>query len=603
MNRAPPTRRRVGSRRIGWQWRPPNPALGLAILVAAHLPLAGTLAAQAVAVEIEFPPTWRYTTDQPPVSGRAGMTVTTDTLATAAGIEILEAGGNAVDAAVAVHFALAVVNPEAGNIGGGGFMIVRLADNTRAALDFRERAPGLATADLYLDDAGNVTGQSWTGHLAAGVPGSVAGMEVAWERFGTLPWPRLLEPAIRLARDGFRVSDYLHRSIEGEADRLRRFPSSTAVFLPAGEAPPTGSTFTQPDLARTLQAIADSGARVFYTGWIADSVAAEMARGDGLISRADMAAYEAKWRSPIEVSYRGYEIISMPPPSSGGVTLAEMLNIVEGFDLAGLGWQSADAIHVAVEAMRRAYADRNHYLGDPDYVDVPIDLLLDQAYADSLRSSIDMERASASSEFNKVPVEPDETTHYSIVDGEGNAVAVTTTLNGGFGSAVVVRGAGFVLNDEMDDFTSKPGVPNAYGLLQGEANAIAPGKRMLSAMTPTIVVDPEGRTELITGTPGGATIITTVFQIVTNHIDFGIPVQSSVNAPRFHQQNLPDEVYFEHGGLWPEVAVELERRGHALVERSGISGDVESIHILDDGTRLGAADPRRGGQALAQPSD
>ncbi len=549
---------------------------------------------------VAFPATWRYPAGAEPAAGRRGMVVSTDSLASAAGLEILRAGGNAVDAAIATQFALAVVYPSAGNIGGGGFLVARMADDTRIALDFREEAPGGATADMYLDDEGNVTDASWDGHLAAGVPGSVAGMEAAYDRFGTLPWPRLLEPAIRLARDGFVVAPRHHRDLAWARRRLARFPATAAVFLPGGAPPPTGSLFRQPDLARTLRAIADSGAPAFYRGWIADSLAAEMRRGGGLITKADLAAYRAVWREPIEIDYRGWTLISMPPPSSGGTTMGQILNIVESWDLGSgeLAWHSPEAIHVAVEAMRRAYADRNFYLGDPDVVDMPLDRLLSQAYADSLARTIDPHRASRSEEFNRVPLEPGETTHFSIVDEAGNAVAVTTTLNGGFGSGVVVRGAGFLLNNEMDDFTSKPGVPNAYGLVQGEANAIAPGKRMLSAMTPTVAVNPEGRTELVTGTPGGSTIITSIFQIVTNHIDFGLPVRTSVDAPRFHHQNLPDEIRYEHGGLSPATVEALRSMGHVVREREGTSGDVESIWIAPDGTRYGAADRRGDGQAL-----
>lgn len=549
---------------------------------------------------VEFPPTWRYPAGAEPAAGRHGMVVSTDSLASAAGLEILRAGGNAVDAAIATQFALAVVYPSAGNIGGGGFLVARLADDTRVALDFREEAPGGAAADMYLDDEGNVTDASWVGHLAAGVPGSVAGMEAAHERFGILPWARLLAPAVRLARDGFTIAPRHHGDLARARDLLARFPATGAVFLPGGEPPAAGSVFRQPDLARTLQAIADSGASVFYRGWIADSVAAEMRRGGGLITTADLAAYRAVWRDPIEIDYRGWTLISMPPPSSGGTTMGQILNIVESWDLGSgdLTWQSPEAIHVAVEAMRRAYGDRNYYLGDPDVVEMPLARLLSQAYADSLAGTIDPHRASPSEAFNRVPLEPTETTHFSIVDEAGNAVAVTTTLNGGFGSGVVVRGAGFLLNNEMDDFTSKPGVPNAYGLVQGEANAIAPGKRMLSAMTPTVAVNPEGRTELVTGTPGGSTIITSIFQIVSNHIDFGLPVRTSVDAPRFHHQNLPDEIRYENGGLSAETVAALRRMGHAVRERNGTSGDVESIWIAPDGTRYGAADRRGDGQAL-----
>lgn len=546
----------------------------------------------------EFPPGWRYPPADPPLRATHGMVVSTDSLASAAGLSMLQAGGNAVDAAVALHFALAVVNPEAGNIGGGGFMIVRLADDTRAALDFREKAPLAATADMYLDAEGRVTDAGLIGHLASGVPGSVAGMESAWRRFGRLPWSDLLQPAIRLARDGFVIGPRHLSAVGGRADELLRFPSSAAVFLPDGEAPRQGDLFRQPDLARTLESIAMHGAAAFYRGWIADSLVAEMERGGGLITREDLASYEAVWREPISVGYRGYEVISMPPPSSGGITLGQILNIVEGWDLGALGWLSADHVHVAVEAMRRAYADRNYYLGDPDFVSIPMGRLLSQAYADSLAGTVNLRLASDSRAFNRVPLESTETTHFSIVDGDGNAVAVTTTLNGWFGSRVVVRGAGFLMNNEMDDFTSKPGVPNVYGLVQGEANAIEPGKRMLSAMTPTIVLDPDGDLELVTGTPGGSTIITTIFQIVSNHIDFGIPVRSSVDAPRFHHQNLPDVVFIEPSGLPDSVVADLRRRGHVVEERTGVSGDVQSIAVTSDGFRLGASDRRRGGTAL-----
>ncbi len=549
----------------------------------------------------EFPSTWRFDAGAVPVRAEGGMVVSTDSFATAAGLEILVAGGNAIDAVIATSFALAVVNPEAGNIGGGGFIVGRMADDTRFALDYREEAPGGATADMYVDENGQVTDEGLIGHLASGVPGTVAGMGAAYEKYGTLPWAQLVEPAIRLARDGFEVADRHNGSIHYKRELLGRFPASAAVFLVDGDAPAVGSTLKQPDLARTLQAIADGGSAAFYEGWIADSLAAEMQRGGGLINRADLAAYEAVWRDPVQTEYRGYEVISMPPASSGGTTLTQMLNIVEGFDLGALGWHSTEAIHVAVEAMRRAYADRNFYLGDTDFVEVPLERLTSKAYADSLRQSIDLSNASVSEDFNRVPVESENTTHFSVIDADGNAMSVTTTLNSGFGSGIVVRGAGFVLNNEMDDFTSKAGVPNLYGLVQGEANAISPGKRMLSAMTPTIVINPAGQTELITGTPGGSTIITTIFQIVTNHIDFQMPVQTSVDAPRFHHQHLPDVIRFEKGGLPDSVVAQLRALGHDVSERSGSSGNVESIYIAPDGTRFGGADPRRDSKAMGHP--
>lgn len=574
----------------------------LALLVAV---LAGACSSPEAALrEVRlFPEGWPFPDDPVVPAARRGMVATADSLASAAGLEVLRDGGNAVDAAVAVHFALAVTHPRAGNLGGGGFLVFRGADGEEAALDFREEAPSGATPDMYVDEAGNVTEESWTGHLASGVPGSVAGMGAAHERYGSLPWRRLLRPAVRLARRGFPVDSQLHATLGREADRLRRFPASAGTWLPGGEPPPVGAVLRQPALARTLRTLAEAGPRAFYHGWIADSLAAEMERGGGLVGRDDLAAYEAVWREPVTFSYRGRRIVSMPPPSSGGVTLAEIFHVVEGFDLAGTGWGSADAVHVAVEAFRRAYADRNYYLGDPDFVEMPLVRLTGRAYADSLRSTIDMDRASPSDAFSRVPAadslpEGRQTTHYSVVDSAGNAVAVTTTLNGLFGSAVTVRGAGFLLNNEMDDFTAKPGVPNAYGLVQGRANAIRPGKRMLSSMSPTVVVGRDGETELVTGTPGGATIITTVFQVASGVTDFGMTAGTAVNAPRFHHQHLPDEIRYEPGGLRPAVVEELRRRGHRLEPREEWSGNVQAVRIRSDDLRVGVSDPRGTGQAL-----
>ncbi len=572
--------------------------LGLALVSAGCRSPGSDRTQWAAPSSYPFPSGWRYPNDARAVTATHGMVASSDSLASAAGVDILRAGGNAMDAAVAVQFALEVVHPYAGNLGGGGFAMVRKADGTTGALDFREKAPLAATHDMYVDSAGHVTDQSWTGPLAAGVPGSVAGMQALHEKFGSLPWARLVEPAIRLARDGFTVSQGLHDAIGRAADRLGRFPASAAIYLPGGQPPAVGSTWRQPDLARTLQTIADSGAASFYHGWIADSLVAEQSRDGGIITQKDLDQYGAMWRDPIVAHYRGRTVISMPPPSSGGVTLAEMLNILSGFDLSKMGWHSPDAVHVMVEAMRRAYGDRNYYLGDPDFVKMPIAQLTSAEHADSLRASIDMQRASPSSEFNKVPIESTQTTHFSVVDSAGDAVAITTTLNGGFGSAVTVRGAGFLLNDEMDDFAAQPGTPNAYGLVQGEANAIAPGKRMLSSMTPTLLVDESGHLELVTGSPGGSTIITSVLQVITDQVDFGLPPQAAVNAPRFHHQNLPDEIFWEHGGLDSTLVDELRRRGHELRERDGTWGDVESIYVAPDGTLYGASDPRGRGKPV-----
>lgn len=589
--------RAAGGRRTG---AAASAALLLAISIVAACSPAGTPSARDSG---SFPEGWELADRIETEEARRGMVVSADSLASAAGLEVLRDGGNAVDAAVAVHFALAVTHPRAGNVGGGGFLVLRGADGREAALDFREEAPSGAGTDMFLDDEGRVTEESWTGHLASGVPGSVAGMEAAHGRHGELPWDRLLEPAVRLAEEGIRVDSALHANLAEEADRLRRFGASARKWLPGGEPPAVGDTFRQPDLARALRAIAEEGGRAFYEGWIADSLAAVMERGAGLVDTGDLAAYEPVWRDPVTLRYRGRRIVSMPPPSSGGVTLAEIANIVEGWELSELGAGSADAVHVAVEAFRRAYADRNFHLGDPDFVDMPLDRLTSQRYADSLRGTIRMDRASPSEAFSKVSApdslpEGSQTTHYSVVDSAGRAVAVTTTLNGFFGSAVTVPGAGFFLNNEMDDFTARPGVPNAYGLVQGEANAIRPGKRMLSSMSPTILVGRDGETRLVTGTPGGATIITTVFQVLSEVVDHGRDVGAAVASPRVHHQHLPDVVRWEPDGLRPAVVEELERRGHDLRVREGWSGNVQSVGIRPDGVLVGVADPRRGGRAL-----
>ncbi len=548
-----------------------------------------------------FPAGWRYREVPDPVRAEHGMVVTTDAYASRVGLDVLQDGGNAVDAAVAVQFALAVVNPEAGNIGGGGFMVLRLADGTTAALDFREKAPLAATRDMYLDAAGNLTDRSVVGHLAVAVPGTVAGMWEAHRRFGSLPWARLVEPAIALAR-GFVVTERFLNSLSPEMVRaLQRYPASAQQFLPRDGAPPAvGDTLRQPDLARTLERIRDAGPDGFYRGETADLIVAEMERGGGIITHEDLEAYEAVWREPITFTYRGRTVISMPPSSSGGITLAEMANILEHFDLAGYGWGSTETVHLYAEAWKRAYADRNHYLADPDFVEIPVERLISKEYAARRAAEIRMDRATPSEEVGPglgIGEEGEHTTHYSIVDGDGNAVAVTTTINSWYGSKVTVTGAGFVLNNEMDDFAAKPGTPNQFGLVQGENNAIEPGKRPLSAMTPTIVLDPEGRLEIVTGTPGGSTIITTVFQTIANVVDFGMNVAEAVQAPRVHHQHFPDQIFFEPGGLEAVVQLGLRDLGHTLVERNGVSGDIQMI-VVRDGLLTGWSDPRRGGRAL-----
>ncbi|HEX9283418.1 MAG TPA: gamma-glutamyltransferase [Gemmatimonadales bacterium] len=547
-----------------------------------------------------IPATWSLAGKGVAVSGSRAMVVSGHPLASEVGVEILKQGGNAIDAAVAVGFALAVVLPEAGNIGGGGFIVYREAGGRVRALDYRETAPGKASRDMYVDSAGNPTEESLTGHLAAGVPGSVAGLHEAWKAHGRLPWATVLAPAIRLARE-HTLDAARSRAIAEEADRLALFPASGQQFLVDGRAPPPGTRFRQPDLARTLQLIADSGPRVFYKGQIAELIVAEMQRGHGLIGKDDLKRYKPKWRTPVRISYRGYTIYSMPPASSGGVTMGEMLNIMEGYDtLPPFG--SAGYVHLEVEAMRRGFMDRNRWLGDPDFVDLPTDRLLSKSYAAELRRQILPDRATPTPPFAAGAgggTEGMETTHYSIVDAEGNAAAVTTTLNGGFGSAVTVAGAGFLLNNEMDDFTTAPGKPNMYGLIQGEANAIAPRKRMLSAMTPSIVLDRDGRLFLVVGTPGGPTIITSVYQVIVNVLDFGMPLPDAVAAPRVHHQALPDVIRYERGGLAPDVVAALRQMGYQVEERhgGGHSGDITAIERSAAGW-VGVADPRAGGGAV-----
>ena len=557
-----------------------------------------------------FPDDWPFATDTPPVTARGGMVATTDEYASRVGVDILAAGGNAVDAAVATGLALAVVNPEAGNLGGGGFMMVRLADGTVHALDHREKAPMAATRDMYLDEAGNVTDRSVVGHLSAGVPGSVGGLWEAHRRFGVLPWGDVVEPAIHLAR-GFEVTVRFVSTLDAAQDRIRGFPASARVFLPGDAVPAIGATFAQPELAGVLARLRDEGPDDFYRGETARLIVAEMERGDGIMTLEDLDRYEAVWRDPVSFDYRGHTVHSMPPPSSGGVTMAAIANMVERWDLAALGWNSADAVHVMAESFRRAYADRNEYLADPDFVDMPLAELTSEDYAERRAATISMDRATPSSEVRpglETVLDESHTTHYSVVDGDGNAVAVTTSINSWFGGRVVVDGAGFFLNNTMDDFAAKPGTPNQFGLVQGERNAVAGEKRMLSAMSPTIVEGADGALLLVTGTPGGATIITTVLQTIFNVVDHGMNAVQAVHAPRVHHQHLPDQVFFEHRGLSESAVRTLRDRGHTVREREpgppdayftgGMSGDVQLIMVMPDGSLAGWSDPRRGGLAV-----
>lgn len=536
-------------------------------------------------------PAWSYAGKARVADGAQAMVVAGSPIAAQVGRDILQAGGNAIDAATAVGFAMAVVHPEAGNIGGGGFSMIRLADGTVRALDYREAAPSRGSRDMYLDLRGNPSDLSVTGALAAGVPGAVAGLTEQHRRFGRLPFAQVIAPAIKLAQDGFIIDEYRQNSIESDRDRLYLFPASRRQYLPDGHAPRVGTLFKQPDLARTLMAIRDRGRDGFYTGWVADSIVAEMDRSGGFITRPDLAAYQAKWREPIRISYRGHTIFSMPPASSGGITMAEIFNIMEGFGpLPAFG--SPRLLHMEAEAMRRAFTDRNYWLGDPDFEQVPQARLTSKAYADTVRATIDLTHATRSDSV-RPGMEGMHTTHYSVVDNEGNAVSTTTTLNNSYGSAVTVSGAGFILNDEMDDFATAPGKPNMYGLVQGETNAIKPGKRMLSAMTPSIVLDSTGKLLLVVGTPGGPTIITQVYHVISNVIDHHMTLPDAVAAPRMHHQGLPDEIRLERDGFQPGTVATLQRMGHTVNYR-GRWGDVEAIIRTATGWE-GVSDPRLGG--------
>jgi gamma-glutamyltranspeptidase / glutathione hydrolase len=571
------------------------------LIVLAGLLLAGCSTAPAGTVgadaRVTVPAAWPFDVAAAPVTASAAMVVTDAPLATDVGVAVLQSGGNAVDAAIATAFALAVVYPEAGNIGGGGFMVARM-DGATASLDFREKAPARATRDMYLDDDGSLSDRSVLGHLASGVPGAVMGLWEAHGRFGSQPWADLIAPAITLAADGFIADSAFAGAIAGAADRLRLFAGSAALFVPDGTPVRAGERWHNRELAAVLQRIADLGPAGFYEGETADLIVAEMTRGGGIISHEDLRAYRAVWREPIHFEYRGHPVISMPPASSGGITLAIIANVLNGYDLAESGWHSAQTLHLIGEAMRRAFADRNHYLGDPEFVEFPHKMLVSEEYAARLRSTIDSERATPSVDvrpgLQAVP-EPVHTTHFSIVDQHGNAVALTTTINDLFGSSVTVSGAGFLLNNEMDDFAARPGTPNMYGLVQGEANAIQPGKRMLSAMTPTIVLDRDGRVLLVTGARGGPRIITAVFQVISNVIDYGLDVAAAVHVPRIHHQHLPDVLFHEAGGLSSALLAELEAKGHTLQPRAGV-GTAPTI-VRQGETWTAMPDPRTGGRA------
>ncbi len=541
-----------------------------------------------------FPEGWRFEAGGHAAFAADAMISSNSELASRAGVEILKRGGNAVDAAVATGFALAVTHPAAGNLGGGGFMVIRMADGRTGAIDYREIAPLASTRDMYLDEQGNLTDKSVIGPLASGVPGSVAGMTAALAKYGNLPLKVVMAPAIRLARDGFVVDSALFRSLRGSRSKITRFEGA-AVFFPGGEPVQPGTRLTQPALARTLQLIADEGPDAFYEGPIADSVAAQMQRDGGIITKQDLAGYEPVWRTPIESTYRGYSIIAMPPSSSGGITTVETLNILETFEkLPPFG--SAQYDHLVAEAFRRAFIDRNTKLGDPAFVDVPVAELTSKSYAKELASTIRPGQSSRTPSFAASAKESMHTTHYSVADSRGNAVATTTTINSSYGSGVYISGAGFFMNNEMDDFSAQPGHANQFGLVQGEANAIVPGKRMLSAMSPTVVLDGDGKLFLVIGAAGGPTIITATTQVILNAIDNHMTLADAMRAPRLHQQAWPDTVFYERGGIAPATLDSLRAMGHRFTARGSIANANGVMRV--QGGYMGLSEPRSSGGAV-----
>lgn len=542
-----------------------------------------------------------FAASREPVRAEHAIVASTNEVASRVGVEIMKRGGNAVDAAIAVAFALAVTHPAAGNLGGGGFMVIRLKNGRTTAIDYREMAPAAAYRDVYLDKSGKLIegeGGSLVGYRAAGVPGTVRGMELALKKYGSgkLSWSQLVEPARQLAANGFSVTYSLARSLQSNKDYLSQYADTKRIYLKAGNFYNEGDLFRQPELADTFARLQRFGPNEFYQGETARLIVDDMKRNKGLMTLADLHGYVAKEREPLRGTYRGYEIISMPPPSSGGAVLLEMLNILEGYDLSKTDASSSERYHLMAESMRRAFADRAEYMGDSDFVKVPVAGLIDKSYATKLRSTINADRASTSAEVRAgkpAGYESDETTHFTVVDAEGNVVANTYTLNNSYGSAAVVKGTGMILNDEMDDFAAKPGTPNMYGLIQGERNAVAPGKRPLSAMTPTIVLRKDGSFWFTVGSPGGPTIINTVLCVITNVIDYGMNIQQAIDAPRIHHQWLPDEVVWEPYGLSGDTQRALTIRGHTL-SKPRYLGDAEGIMIEEKtGVRLGATDPRR----------
>jgi len=528
-----------------------------------------------------------------------GAVVTAHPIASEVGVEILKKGGNAVDAAIAVKFALAVVYPNAGNLGGGGFLVYRGKDGSVSSLDFREKAPEKAFKDMYLDKDGNpITDLSLYGQLASGVPGSVAGMDAAYKKYGSLPWKDLVQPAIDLAAKGFPLTEKQAGEFNRYQKRFKKFNPNGAAVIREAEWK-AGDSFVQTELAETLTRIAEQGRDGFYKGKTAELIVAEMNRGNGIISIKDLENYQASWRDPIVGTYKTYKVISMPPPSSGGVALMALLQSVEKYPLQKWGFQNDSTVRAMVEAERRVYADRATHLGDPDFYRVPVANLTDPKFNQDRMSKVSLAKATPSDEVkaSKFPgYESEETTHYSIVDKDGNAVSLTTTINGSYGSLVWVDGAGFLLNNEMDDFSVKPGSPNMYGLLGGKANSVEPGKRMLSAMTPTIIEE-NGMLKMVVGTPGGSTIITSVFQTILNVLEFDMSAQESVSAARFHHQWKPDVIDVEEGAIDEKTRQSLTEDGYKINKRGAI-GRVENIVILKNGKLQTGADHRGDDKAV-----
>ncbi len=556
--------------------------------------IAGTVAAAWVALA----PTPLVGSTQP-IRARQAMVVSQDDLASRVGDQVLRDGGNAVDAAIATAFALAVTYPTAGNIGGGGFLVYRPATGDPVAYDFRETAPAAAGPTMFMRGREYDARVHHSSHLAVGVPGTVAGLHLAWTEHGSLPWERLIDPAVALARSGFVLRDALARSLAAVLPEMAEYPASVAQFSKEGQPYRVGDTLRQPDLALTLSRIALQGPAGFYEGRTADLIAAEMAANGGIVTQADLAGYRVVRRTPITGTYRGYDIMTMPPVSSGGAAVLQMLNVLEGFDLAASGSGSAATTHLIIEAMRRAYADRARYLGDPAFnTGMPIERLISKAYADELRVTIDPDQASVSSPDSfSWPAEGEETTHLSVVDGARNAVSMTYTLEQGYGSKITVPGAGFLLNNEMGDFNPAPGLTTATGLIGTGPNLAEPGKRMLSSMTPTIVAR-DGRLVMVTGSPGGRTIINTVLMTILNVIDFEMNIQEAVDAPRLHHQWLPDETRYERWGLSPDTLALLLQRGHRMVE-IGVQGAVSAIYYdAEEDVLEGAEDRRRTSSAV-----